>query len=94
MPAAPDASPCTYIANGRLSNGDDVTIGNITEIGVRNNKYGSCLGLLKYYAYNAKLKDKDYSIFTIDEQQELSGVNLANQNDSVLGKLFGYIFNG
>ena len=41
-----------------------------------------------------KLKDKDYSIFTIDEQQELSGVNLANQNDSVLGKLFGYIFNG
>jgi hypothetical protein len=24
----------------------------------------------------------------------LSGVNLANQNDSVLGKLFGYIFNG
>ena len=74
--------------------GNDVTLGNITEIGVRNNKYSSCLGILKYYAYNAKLKDKDYSIFTIDEQQELSGVNLANQNDSVLGKLFGYIFNG
>ena len=74
--------------------GDDVTLGNIVEIGVRNNKYSSCLGLLKYYAYNAKLKDKDYSIFSIDEQQELSGVNLANQNDSVIGKLFGYIFNG
>lgn len=74
--------------------GNDVTLGNITEIGVRNNKYSSCLGILKYYAYNAKLKDKDYSIFSIDEQQELSGVNLANQNDSVLGKLFGYIFNG
>ncbi len=74
--------------------GNDVTIGNIMEIGVRNNKYSSCLGLLKYYAYNAKLKDKDYSIFSIEEQQELSGVNLANQNDSVIGKLFGYIFNG
>ena len=74
--------------------GNDVTIGNIMEIGVRNNKYSSCLGLLKYYAYNAKLKDKDYSIFSIDEQQELSGVNLASQNDSVIGKLFGYIFNG
>ena len=74
--------------------GNDVTLGNVVEIGVRNNKYSACLGLLKYYAYNAKLKDKDYSIFTIDEQQELSGVNLANQNDSVLGKLFGYIFNG
>ena len=69
-------------------------IGNIKEIGVRNNKYSPCLGLLKYYAYNAKLKDKDYSIFSIDEQQELSGADLANQNDSVIGKLFGYIFNG
>ena len=74
--------------------GNNATLGNIMEIGVRNNKYSSCLGLLKFYAYNAKLKDKDYSIFSIDEQQDLSGVNLANQNDSVLGKLFGYIFNG
>ena len=64
------------------------------EIGVRNNKYSSCLGLLKYYAYNARLKDKDYSIFSIDEQQVLSGASFAEQNDSVIGKLFGYIFNG
>lgn len=74
--------------------GNDVTVGNIMEIGARNNKYGSCLGLLKYYAYNAKLKDKDYSIFSIDEQQVLSGANFGDQNDSVIGKLFGYIFNG
>lgn len=74
--------------------GNNVIVGNIMEIGVRNNKYSSCLGLLKYYAYNAKLKDKDYSIFSIDEQQVLSGANLNNQNDSIIGKLFGYIFNG
>lgn len=74
--------------------GNDVTIGNIMEIGVRNNKYSSCLGLLKYYAYNANLKDKDYSIFSIEEQQVLSGANLGEQNESVIGKLFGYIFNG
>lgn len=74
--------------------GNDVKIGNIMEIGVRNNKYSSCLGLLKYYAYNAKLKDKDYSIFTIEEQQALSGANFMEQQESVIGKLFGYIFNG
>ena len=74
--------------------GNDVIIGNIMEIGVRNNKYSSCLGLLKYYAYNARLKDKDYSIFSIDEQQVLSGASFAEQNNSVIGKLFGYIFNG
>ena len=71
--------------------GNNVTIGNIMEIGVRNNKYSSCLGLLKYYAYNAKLKDKDYSIFSIEEQQELSGVSA--YGESMIGKLFGYIFN-
>ena len=74
--------------------GSEAVIGNITEIGVRNNKYSSCLGLLKYYAYNAKLKDKDYSIFSIEEQQKLSGANLDEENNSVIGKLFGYIFNG
>ncbi len=73
--------------------GDNTIIGNIMEIGVRHNKYSSCLGLLKYYAYNARLKDKDYSIFSIEEQQELSGANF-ERNDSVIGKLFGYIFNG
>jgi len=74
--------------------GTDAVIGNITEIGVRNNKYSSCLGLLKYYAYNAKLKDKDYSIFSLEEQQKLSGANYDEENNSVIGKLFGYIFNG
>ncbi len=74
--------------------GTDAIIGNIAEIGVRNNKYSSCLGLLKYYAYTAKLKDKDYSIFSIEEQQKLSGANYDEENNSVIGKLFGYIFNG
>lgn len=67
---------------------------SIREIGVRNNKFSTCVGLLKYYAYMQQLKDRDYSIFTIDEQQELSGVNLETQDGSMIGKLFGYIFNG
>ena len=70
------------------------TLGEIREIGVRNNKYSSCLGLLKFYAANAKLKDKDYSIFSIEDQQILSGSSLDSENESVIGKLFGYIFNG
>ena len=74
--------------------GRNVTLGSINEIGVRNNKYGSCVGAIKFYAYCSQLKDKDYSIFSIDEQQELSGVNLDSQNDDgMINKLFGYIFN-
>ncbi len=74
--------------------GENVKIGNIFEMGVRNNKYSSCLGLIKYYAHDARLKERDYSIFTIEEQQQLSGPDLDEQGDNKIGKLFGYIFNG
>lgn len=69
-------------------------VGQIMEIGVRNNKYSSCTGLLKFYASNASLRNKDYSIFSIEEQQIFSGVSLDTENESMIGKLFGYIFNG
>ena len=71
----------------------NAVIGTIKEIGARNNKYSSCIGLIKYYAYNSSLKNKDFSIFSIDEQQYLSGVN-SDEQDGALGKLFGYLFNG
>ena len=74
--------------------GEKYTLGDIKEIGVRNNKYSTCLGLIKFYADSAKLKDKDYSIFTIEEQQLLSGAGIGSEDESVIGKLFGYIFNG
>lgn len=74
--------------------GKNATIGKVNEIGVRDNKYSSCVGMIKYYASKARLKDKDFSIFSIDEQEELSGLHrrLNVADDSVLGKLFGYFF--
>ncbi len=74
--------------------GDNFVLGDIKEIGVRSNKYSTCLGLIKFYAESAKLRDKDYSIFSIEEQQMLSGAGLGSEDESVIGKLFGYIFNG
>ena len=68
-------------------------MGIIREIGARNNKYCTSLGLLKYYAASAELKNKDYSIFSIEEQQLLGGSELDSENDSAVSKLFGYIFN-
>lgn len=72
----------------------NASLGIINEIGVRNNKYSSCVGLIKFYAHSAQLKNKDYSIFSIDEQQLLSGNGVDGQNENVISKLFGYIFNG
>lgn len=73
--------------------GKVATIGKVREIGIRNNKYSSSAGMIKYYASKARLKDKDFSIFSIEEQEELSGLHKGSINDSgVLGKLFGYFF--
>ena len=73
--------------------GKSVTIGSIKEIGVRNNKFSSSVGLLKAYNEDLKKKNIDYSVFSIEEQEEFSGFNNNNvSQNSVLGKLFGYFF--
>ena len=66
------------------------TIGSIKELGVRNNKYSSVIGLIKWYNELELLKDKDYSIFSLDEQQEFSGILNKENNDSVINKFFSY----
>ena len=70
------------------------TIGNVTEIGARNNKYATALGLIKYYDSRMRLRNRDFSIFTIEEQEELSGIHkkVNISENSILGKLFGYFF--
>lgn len=72
----------------------DATVGVVGEIGARNNKFATAVGLIKYYDSKLRLRNKDFSIFSIEEQEELSGihkkVNIAE--DSLLGKLFGYFF--
>ena len=69
-------------------------IGNVTEIGVRNNKYSTAFGLIKYFNSRLKLKNADFSIFTLDEQEEFSGTHkkINISDNSILGKLFGYFF--
>ena len=63
-------------------------IGRVTEMGVRHNKYGSSVGLIKYYDDKSKLKDREYSIFSIEEQQALGGYDLDEKNNLSLAELF------
>ncbi len=69
-------------------------LGKINVMGVRNNKYSTALGTIKYYNGRLKLKCKEYSVFNLDELEMLSGIQKKvniNEN-SILGKLFGYFF--
>ena len=69
---------------------NNATIGTINDLGVRNNKFSSVIGLIKWYNYMELLRDKDYSIFTIEEQEEFSGMQKQGDNNSVIGKFFDY----
>lgn len=74
--------------------GKKATIGNVEEIGARNNKYSSCAGLIKYYNSRLLLWGIDFSILDMDEEEDLGGLNtkINISEKSVLGKLFRYFF--
>lgn len=74
--------------------GKNYVFGEIKELGIRNNKYSSALGIIKYFDQKLKLRDKGFSIFSKDEEVELGTVSkrINVNNDSVIGKIFGYFF--
>ncbi len=74
--------------------GKNVILGDIRELGIRNNKYSNVLGIVKCFDEKLRLRDKAYSIFNATEQQELGeAVKRINvNNDGILGKIFGYFF--
>lgn len=69
-------------------------LGKIEHVGVRNNKFSTTIGIIKYYNGRLNLKNKEYSVFNPDELEILSGIHkkVGINENSILGKLFGYFF--
>lgn len=74
--------------------GKNARIGYINTIGIRDTRYASALGLIKWYDYNAKLKNYDYSILNLEEQEEFSKEEseAKTSSNSIIGKVFDYFF--
>ena len=74
--------------------GKRVTLGSINILGVRDNKYSSAVGLIKWFDYNQRLKGRDYSILSLNEQTDYIEMDEERtiSNNSVIGKVFGYFF--
>ncbi|MDD3048648.1 MAG: cell division protein FtsA [Bacilli bacterium] len=75
--------------------GKDIKIGDIETIGIRNNKYSTVSGMIKYFYDKSVLRGKEYSMFNNEKEEELISsktkpINISN--DSILGKVFGYFF--
>ena len=73
--------------------GEDVIMGNVNIIGIRNNKYSSCIGNIAYYINRLKLLGKNSTMIDDDSDLSFSRRSLINvTEESMLGKVFGYFF--
>ncbi len=74
--------------------GHNAKVASVKELGVRSNIYSSSVGLIKYYDEKTKMLGNDFSIFNEEETEELSNVSkkFSFEENSILGKLFGYFF--
>ncbi len=69
-------------------------IGFTKELGLRTNIYSASVGLIKYYLDKLSLRNQEFSIFNYEQLDEFCGANKKiniNEN-SILGKVFGYFF--
>ncbi len=76
--------------------GKNVSIGNIKLLGIRDNKFSSCVGNIVYFISKLKLQGKNYSMVGNEDASRLADVQkvpVEATRDSMLGKLFGYFFN-
>lgn len=70
------------------------SVGKIQIVGARDNKYAACIGMIKYFDSKLKLRDKEYSILSSDDEEVLSGIGEKKgiSGESILGKVFGIFF--
>ena len=66
--------------------------GAVKLIGVRNNKYSTAIGNIIYFLNTLKLKGMNYSMLSEDDMEELSSPRDNTNDDTMLGKVFGYFF--
>lgn len=75
--------------------GQNVIMGNIKLLGIRNNKYSSAIGNVVYFINKLKIKGKNYTMVNETDMEVIASTkkNLINvSNESMLGKVFGYFF--
>ena len=73
--------------------GNNAYITNITDIGVRHNKYSTVIGLIKSFDRKLSIRGKVYSMFSLEKLEDISIPKKKNLGeDGVLNKMFGIFF--
>ncbi len=66
---------------------------NISTMGIRNNKFSSSYGLIKYFDDKLLLRGKSYDMISNDDKSSLMNIGQkVATNDNIINKLFGHFF--
>lgn len=71
--------------------GKDVIIYTTTTLGTRDNKYTTCLGMIKYFCSKMESRGKNYSMISESDEEELVSVKSNNKNKAKISKILGSI---
>lgn len=70
--------------------GKDVIIYNVTTLGVRDNKYCSSLGMIKYFIDKMESRGRDYSMVSVEDETSLvTPNNKLKKDNAIINKIFG-----
>lgn len=73
--------------------GVEARICNISTMGIRNNKFSSSYGLIKYFDDKLLLRGKSYDMINSDDKSSLMNIGQkVATNDNIINKLFGHFF--
>ena len=66
---------------------------NISTMGIRNNKFSSSYGIIKYFDDKLLLRGKSYDMINSDDKSSLMNIGQkVATNDNIINKLFGHFF--
>jgi len=75
--------------------GKDVIIYNVTALGVRDNKYCTSLGMIKYFIDKMESRGRDYSMVSVEDETMLVTPNNKLKKDNVIiNKIFSSFIAG
>jgi len=70
--------------------GKDVIIYNVTTLGVRDNKYCTALGMIKYFVDKMESRGRDYSMVSVEDETSLiTPNNKLKKDNAIINKIFG-----
>ena len=70
--------------------GKDVIIYNVTTLGVRDNKYCTALGMIKYFVDKMESRGREYSMVSVEDETSLvTPNNKLKKDNAIINKIFG-----